>query len=59
MGEKHVVNEIESKYELSPVMISPWKTEYLDTAIVFKIVQGDTTKFAKNMNQNKRFKEAD
>jgi putative transposase len=32
LREEQTVNEIASKYELSPVMISRWKAEFLDRA---------------------------
>lgn len=37
LREEHTVNEIASKYKLSPVMISRWKAEFLERAsIVFE-----------------------
>jgi len=48
LREEQTVNEIAVKYELSPVMISRWKAEFLERAsTVFEKKTSDTEKIRK------------
>lgn len=48
LREEQTVNEIAAKYEMSPVMISRWKAEFLDRAsTVFEKKIGDAEKLKK------------
>ncbi|ALS25064.1 transposase [Paenibacillus naphthalenovorans] len=48
LREEQTVNEIASKYELSPVMISRWKAEFLERAsTVFEKKTSETEKMKK------------
>lgn len=48
LREEQTVNEIAAKYEMSPVMISRWKAEFLARAsTVFEKKTGDTEKLKK------------
>lgn len=48
LQEEHTVNEIASKYEISPVMISRWKSEFLSRAsIVFEKGTSEVDKLRK------------
>lgn len=48
LREEQTVNEIAAKYELSPVMLSRWKAEFLERAfIVFEKKSSDAEKLKK------------
>jgi transposase len=48
MREEQTVNEIAAKYEVSPVLISRWKSEFLERAsMVFEKGASDTEKLQK------------
>jgi transposase-like protein len=48
LREEQTVNEIAAKYEMSPVMVSRWKAEFLDGASsVFDKKTSDTEKMKK------------
>ena len=47
LREEQTVNEIAGKYELSPVMISRWKSEFLERA---------TTVFEKKTNETEKMR---
>lgn len=48
LQEEHTVNEIASKYEISPVMISRWKAEFLSRAsMVFEKGTSEADKLKK------------
>ncbi|WP_412102132.1 transposase [Paenibacillus larvae] len=48
LREEQTVNEIAAKYELSPVMISRWKSEFLERAsMVFEKKNNETDKLRK------------
>lgn len=48
LREEHTVNEIAAKYELSPVMISRWKAEFMERASsVFEKKSNDVDKLKK------------
>ncbi len=48
LQEQQTVNEIAAKYEISPVMISRWKAEFLERASsVFDKKNNDTEKMKK------------
>ncbi|ARF67478.1 transposase [Paenibacillus larvae subsp. pulvifaciens] len=48
LREEQTVNEIAAKYELSPVMISRWKSEFLERAsMVFDKKNNETDKLRK------------
>ena len=49
LREERTVNEIARKYELSPVMLSRWKAEFLERA---STVFGRETKEAENIKKN-------
>lgn len=48
LREEQTVNEIAARYELSPVMVSRWKSEFLDRAsMVFEKKTSETEKLRK------------
>jgi transposase len=48
LQERHTVNEIAVKYEVSPVMISRWKSEFMErVSTVFDKKTGETDKMKK------------
>ncbi|WP_019006582.1 transposase [Cohnella laeviribosi] len=48
LREEHTVNEIAAKYELSPVMVSRWKAEFLERAsMVFENKTSEADKLRK------------
>ncbi|MGG1312989.1 transposase [Cohnella laeviribosi] len=48
LREEHTVNEIAAKYELSPVMVSRWKAEFLERAsMVFEKKTSEADKLRK------------
>ncbi|GCL74910.1 hypothetical protein PN4B1_48960 [Paenibacillus naphthalenovorans] len=49
LREEQTVNEIAGKYELSPVMLSRWKAEFLERA---SMVFGRETKEAEKIKRN-------
>lgn len=55
LREEQTVNEIAAKYELSPVMVSRWKAEFLDRAsMVFDKKTSETDKTAKGIREQAR-----
>ncbi|TVZ75327.1 hypothetical protein FB379_1651 [Aeribacillus composti] len=59
LREEQTINEIAAKYELSPVMVSRWKAEFLErSSMVFEIHKFFTAKIeyiTKKFNVNKTF----
>jgi transposase len=48
MREEHTVNELAAKYELNPVMINRWKSEFLERAsMVFEKGTSEVEKIQK------------
>lgn len=52
LKERETLNELTAKYELSPVMISRWKKEFLEnSAVVFETPKMDEAAFEKQKDR--------